>query len=240
MILRNLSQILKTLGSILRATRFVEVSVECNLDHPPIDWQIKPQTLTGSSDSSRAIQEGRSVQRLGGTEWTCATYLHRCQRPQRQLHALRTVQCQQPIISKRIKRSRRAEVNCCSFDRPQGTFSRRLRSVRLDARRIIEDFDRLTERARASGAGTLGRIVVGLYKSLSQGRCAHSSTNSANAIPTLILSCSKRRSRRLSPAFIPEGSMQRSSWVIPASARCSSPSRSGRSISWSHCRTAIA
>jgi len=131
------------------------------------DWQIKPQTLTGSSDSSRAIQREVSVQRLGEAEWTCPlTYIvasaataasRRCAR----------VQCQQPIISKRLKGRDELKSTVRSIDR-----SARLtpvRSVRVDARRIIEDFDRLTERARASGAGTLGRIVVGLYKSLSQG-----------------------------------------------------------------------
>jgi DNA-binding transcriptional LysR family regulator len=76
----------------------------------------------------------------------------------------------QPIISKRIKEVE-DELEVKLFIR--STAGARLtpagEAFVVDARRIIEDFDRLAERARASGAGTLGRIVVGLYKSLSQG-----------------------------------------------------------------------
>lgn len=38
-----------------------------------------------------------------------------------------------------------------------------------EASRIVEDIDRLAERARARAAGKLGRIIVGFYKSLSAG-----------------------------------------------------------------------
>jgi len=76
----------------------------------------------------------------------------------------------QPIVSKRIKEVEE-ELEVKLFVR--STAGARLtpagEALVVDARRILEDFDRLTERARASGAGTLGRIVVGLYKSLSQG-----------------------------------------------------------------------
>ncbi|ACI93544.1 transcriptional regulator, LysR family [Afipia carboxidovorans OM5] len=76
----------------------------------------------------------------------------------------------QPIISKRIKEAE-DELTVALFVR--STSGARLTPAGeefvVDARRIIEDFDRLAERAKASGAGTLGRIVVGLYKSLSQG-----------------------------------------------------------------------
>ena len=76
----------------------------------------------------------------------------------------------QPIISKRIKEVE-DELHVKLFVRstagahltPAGE------AFVVDARRIIEDFDRLAERARASGAGKLGRVVVGLYKSLSHG-----------------------------------------------------------------------
>lgn len=76
----------------------------------------------------------------------------------------------QPIVSKRIKEVEE-ELDVKLFIR--STTGARLTSAGeafvVDARRIIEDFDRLAARATASGAGTLGRIVVGLYKSLSQG-----------------------------------------------------------------------
>lgn len=76
----------------------------------------------------------------------------------------------QPIISKRIKEVE-DELNVKLFVR--STAGARLTPAGedfvVDARRIIEDFGRLAERARASGAGKLGRIVVGLYKSLSHG-----------------------------------------------------------------------
>lgn len=76
----------------------------------------------------------------------------------------------QPIISKRIKEVE-DELQVKLFVRstagahltPAGE------AFVVDARRILEDFNRLTERTAASGAGTLGRIVIGLYKSLSQG-----------------------------------------------------------------------
>lgn len=76
----------------------------------------------------------------------------------------------QPIISKRIKEAE-DELKVKLFVR--STAGARLtpagEAFVVDARRIIEDFDRLAERATASGAGTLGRIVVGFYNSLSAG-----------------------------------------------------------------------
>ncbi|GAB1715008.1 MAG: LysR family transcriptional regulator [Nitrobacter sp.] len=76
----------------------------------------------------------------------------------------------QPIVSKRIKEVE-DELHVTLFVR--STAGARLtlagEAFVVEARRIIEDFDRLAERATASGAGTLGRIVVGLYKSLSTG-----------------------------------------------------------------------
>lgn len=76
----------------------------------------------------------------------------------------------QPIVSKRIKEVE-DELEVKLFVR--STAGARLtpagEAFVVEARRIIEDFDRLAQRARASGAGKLGRIVVGLYISLSQG-----------------------------------------------------------------------
>ncbi|MCV0387737.1 MAG: LysR family transcriptional regulator [Nitrobacter sp.] len=76
----------------------------------------------------------------------------------------------QPIVSKRIKEVE-DELEVKLFVR--STAGARLtlagEAFVVEARRIIGDFDRLAERARASGAGKLGRIVVGLYISLSQG-----------------------------------------------------------------------
>jgi DNA-binding transcriptional LysR family regulator len=76
----------------------------------------------------------------------------------------------QPIISKRIKEAE-DELHVALFFR--STAGARLtpagEAFVVNARRIIEDFDRLAERAAASGIGRLGRIVVGLYQSLSTG-----------------------------------------------------------------------
>lgn len=76
----------------------------------------------------------------------------------------------QPIVSKRIKEVE-DELGVMLFGR--STAGARLTPAGkvfvVEARRIIEDFDRLAERAKASGVGTLGRIVVGFYKSLSTG-----------------------------------------------------------------------
>lgn len=76
----------------------------------------------------------------------------------------------QPIVSKRIKELE-DELGVFLFDR--STAGARLTPTGEEfvvaARRIVEDLDRLAERARASGAGRLGRVVVGFYKSLSAG-----------------------------------------------------------------------
>ncbi|MCW8057256.1 LysR family transcriptional regulator [Agrobacterium tumefaciens] len=76
----------------------------------------------------------------------------------------------QPIVSKRIKQVEQ-ELGIQLFDRT--TAGARLtpagEEFAIGARRIIEDVHRLTERAKARGAGKLGRVVVGFYKSLSAG-----------------------------------------------------------------------
>lgn len=76
----------------------------------------------------------------------------------------------QPIVSKRIKQVEQ-ELRVQLFDR--STAGARLTPAGEDfvvrARRIVEDVDHLTERAQANGAGKLGRVVVGFYKSLSAG-----------------------------------------------------------------------
>lgn len=76
----------------------------------------------------------------------------------------------QPIVSKRITEAE-IELKVKLFDR--STAGARLTPAGEDfvvvARRIIADFDRMTRRARASGAGTVGRVIVGFYQSLSAG-----------------------------------------------------------------------
>lgn len=76
----------------------------------------------------------------------------------------------QPIVSKRIKEVE-DELGVVLFVR--STAGARLTAAGqkfvVDARRILEDTERMVEHARASGAGTLGRVVVGFYKSLSAG-----------------------------------------------------------------------
>lgn len=76
----------------------------------------------------------------------------------------------QPIVSRRIREAEDA-LGVPLFDR--STTGARLTSIGeefvIGARRIIEDLDRLVERAKLSGAGKNGRIVVGFYKSLSSG-----------------------------------------------------------------------
>lgn len=76
----------------------------------------------------------------------------------------------QPIVSKRIKEVE-DEFDTQLFDR--STSGARLTPAGeefvVSARRIVEDVERLAERARARGTGKLGRVVVGLYKSLSAG-----------------------------------------------------------------------
>lgn len=77
----------------------------------------------------------------------------------------------QPIVSRRIREAEDV-LGVPLFDR--STAGARLTSIGeefvIGARRIIEDLDRLVERAKLSGAGKHGRIVVGFYKSLSSGR----------------------------------------------------------------------
>ncbi|MBN8931424.1 MAG: LysR family transcriptional regulator [Rhizobium pusense] len=77
----------------------------------------------------------------------------------------------QPIVSKRIKEVE-DELGIPLFDRAS-TGARLTPSGEefiIGARRIVEDVQRLKERAKASKAGKLGHIVIGFYKSLSTGR----------------------------------------------------------------------
>lgn len=77
----------------------------------------------------------------------------------------------QPIISKRVRETEDELGGVALFDR--STSGARLTEAGhefvIAARRIMEDVDRLAERARARGAGKLGRIVIGFYKSLTSG-----------------------------------------------------------------------
>lgn len=76
----------------------------------------------------------------------------------------------QPVVSKRIKEVE-DELGVALFDR--STAGARLTAAGEDfvvhARRIVEDIERLAQRAKARGAGRLGCVVVGFYKSLSSG-----------------------------------------------------------------------
>lgn len=84
--------------------------------------------------------------------------------------AAHEVNVRQPIVSKRIKQVEE-ELGLQLFDR--STSGARLTSAGEEfviiARRIVDDVDRLTERAKARAAGECGRVVVGFYKSLSAG-----------------------------------------------------------------------
>lgn len=77
----------------------------------------------------------------------------------------------QPIVSKRVKEVEE-ELGVALFDR--ASTGARLTPTGeefiISARRIIEDVQRLKERAVARKAGKLGHIVVGFNKSLSTGR----------------------------------------------------------------------
>ncbi|MFB9985047.1 LysR family transcriptional regulator [Mesorhizobium kowhaii] len=76
----------------------------------------------------------------------------------------------QPIISKRI-RELEDELGVFLFDR--ATSGARLTPTGeefvVGARRIIDAFQPLSERAKASGAGRTGRLVIGFYRSMSSG-----------------------------------------------------------------------
>jgi DNA-binding transcriptional LysR family regulator len=76
----------------------------------------------------------------------------------------------QPIVSKRIK-NLEDELGVILFNR--STSGARLTPAGeefvVSARRIIEEVERLAERAKARGAGKIGRVVAGFYKSLSTG-----------------------------------------------------------------------
>lgn len=76
----------------------------------------------------------------------------------------------QPIISKRI-RELEDELGVFLFDR--ATSGARLTPTGeefvVGARRIIDAFQRLSERAKASGAGNTGRLVIGFDRSMSSG-----------------------------------------------------------------------
>lgn len=85
--------------------------------------------------------------------------------------AAQELNVRQPIVSKRISELEEELGGVALFDR--STAGARLtpagEEFLVSARRIMEDVERLKERAKARGAGRLGRVVVGFYKSLSTG-----------------------------------------------------------------------
>ncbi|MBA8845859.1 MULTISPECIES: LysR family transcriptional regulator [Brucella/Ochrobactrum group] len=89
----------------------------------------------------------------------------------------------QPIVSKRIKEVE-DELGIPLFDRAStgARLTPNGEEFIIGARRIVEDVQRLKERAKASKAGKLGRIVVGFYKSLSTGRLRTTFVNFAKVI----------------------------------------------------------
>lgn len=76
----------------------------------------------------------------------------------------------QPIVSKRVKEVE-DEFGVSLFDRSKAGASLTAagEAFVVIARRIVEDAERLGEQMKARGAGRLGRIVIGFYKSLSAG-----------------------------------------------------------------------
>jgi len=76
----------------------------------------------------------------------------------------------QPIVSKRIKEVEE-ELEVILFDR--STAEARLTAAGedfvIDARRVLEASERMTQRAKARSTGKLGHVAVGFYKSLSAG-----------------------------------------------------------------------
>ncbi|MFG1345533.1 LysR substrate-binding domain-containing protein [Xanthobacter autotrophicus DSM 431] len=85
--------------------------------------------------------------------------------------AAQELNVRQPIVSRRIKEVE-DELEVSLFDRSKA--GARLtptgEAFVISARRILCDVDRLAEQAKARGAGILGRVVVGFYKSLSSGQ----------------------------------------------------------------------
>ena len=84
--------------------------------------------------------------------------------------AAQELNVRQPIVSKRVKEVE-DEFGVCLFDRSKSGASLTAagEAFVVIAQRIIEDAERLGEQTKASGAGRVGRIVVGFYMSLSTG-----------------------------------------------------------------------
>lgn len=76
----------------------------------------------------------------------------------------------QPIVSKRVKEVE-DEFGVCLFDRSRAGASLTAAGEAFvtTAQRIIEDVERLGAQTKSCGAGSLGRIVIGFYMSLSTG-----------------------------------------------------------------------
>lgn len=91
----------------------------------------------------------------------------------------------QPIVSKRIKELEELLGGVVLFDRT--TAGARLTQTGeefvIEARRIVEDVDRMMERAKAGAAGKVGWLTVGFYKSLSAGGFASALRNFRHDYP---------------------------------------------------------